>query len=263
MKKYALILTTALALFPGYALAHEENLHFAHPLVTESPTPDTKVRLDYIWQRVPGHHEDDGKSDIATAQMTAEYAFDRFIGMELSVPYTWRDPEHADEEDTDRLDNIGFALKYANDSFADKGVIVGGGIEFSLPTGNDDEHIGSDRETEVAPFLDFGYRRGVFQLIGFAEFGFPHNSDHADFEIGWDVAALWSATANLDLMMEVDGEKIFGGEEGDSHAVSATPGVAYTLPGYEHIRIGAGASFPVTDDKEFYIRPLVSLFYHF
>lgn len=263
MKKFALILTSALTLSAQPVLAHEENLHFSHPLVTESPTPDTKVRLDYIWQRVPGHHEGDGKADLATARLTGEYAFDRNIGVEISVPYTWRDPEHANDGDTRHLDNVGFALKYADDSFAGNGVIWGGGIELDLPAGDDKKEIGSDHETEVAPFLDIGWRRGDAQLIGFLEFGFPHNSDHADFEIGWDVAALWSATGNLDLMIEAGGEKIYGGEEGGSHAVNVTPGIAYTLHGYEHIRIGAGVSFPVTDDQIFYVRPLASVFYHF
>ena len=27
------------------ALAHSDDLHFAHPLIAESPSPDTKVRL--------------------------------------------------------------------------------------------------------------------------------------------------------------------------------------------------------------------------
>lgn len=264
MRKLAVLTSTILLANTADALAHEDKLlHLAHPLATESPAPDTKVRLDYIWQRVPGHHEDDGKSDIATVQATAEYAFDESIGIEINVPYTWRDPHNPAEEDADHVDNASVALKYANHRFADKGLIVGGGLELGLPTGDDEKHIGSDHESEIAPFLSFGYRRGPVQLTGSMEFGFPVNGGHADFELGWGAAALWAATGHTDLMIEAEGEKLYGGEEGGNHPVSLAPGAAFTVPGHEHLRIGANVFVPVTQDKEFYVRPMVSVFYHF
>lgn len=265
MRKILLLTATTLLAPAGGALAHDihgQGLYLAHPLATESPVPDTKVRMDYIWQRVPGHHEDDGKSDLSTVRATVEYAFDESIGIEINAPYTWRNPRDAAEEDTDHLDNVGMALKYANRSFEDRGVMLGGGLELGLPTGDDEKHIGSDHETEIAPFLSFGYRSGAAQLTGSLEFGFPVNSDHADFEIGWGAAALWAATDRADVMIEAEGEKLYGGEEGGSHAVSLAPGAAFTVPGHENLRVGAGVAFPVTEDKEFYVRPMVSLFWH-
>lgn len=265
MKRLVLLTAAAVLINAQSVLAHEQQdpaLHFTHPLATESPVPDTKVRLDYIWQRVPGHHEGDDKSDLSTVRATAEYAFDESVGIEISVPYTWRNPHDAAEEDTDHLDNVGMALKYTSYRFAPRGIVAGGGIELVLPTGDDEKHIGSDHESEIAPFLSFGYRSGAAQLTGLVEFGFPVNSDHADFEIGWGAAALWSATERADLMIEVEGEKLYGGEGGGSHAVSVAPGAAFAVPGHDNLHIGVNAAFPVTDDKEFYVRPMVSLFWH-
>ncbi|MCI0481519.1 MAG: hypothetical protein L0213_08015, partial [Candidatus Dadabacteria bacterium] len=46
------------------AFAHDYHnnpggLHFSHPLITESPSPDTKIRLDYFFLDVDGEVEDE------------------------------------------------------------------------------------------------------------------------------------------------------------------------------------------------------------
>lgn len=80
--KRTLVLLTALAAFlPLQAYAHEDGtLRFNHPLTAESPETDTKLRVDYIWQNAPGHHEDDGKVKTHTARLTGEYAFSKSAG---------------------------------------------------------------------------------------------------------------------------------------------------------------------------------------
>ena len=48
-----------------YSSAHDDpsdtqaSLHFSHPLIAESPSPDTKVRLDYFFLNVDGEVQDD------------------------------------------------------------------------------------------------------------------------------------------------------------------------------------------------------------
>ena len=48
-------------------------LHFAHPLVAESPTPDTKVRFEYIYAR----ETEEEDANRHTLGLEAEYAFAR------------------------------------------------------------------------------------------------------------------------------------------------------------------------------------------
>ena len=50
---------------------HKAPLHFSHPLFSESPSPDTKIRLDYLYANLARRvHEN-------TFQVEGEYAFSR------------------------------------------------------------------------------------------------------------------------------------------------------------------------------------------
>ena len=60
-------------------------------------------------------------------QLEGEYAFWPSLGIEVDVPYTFRDS--SSESNENNLDNVEVALKYANFTFQDKGVLLGGGIE--------------------------------------------------------------------------------------------------------------------------------------
>jgi len=42
---------------------HIKGLHFSHPLITESPSPDTKIRLDYIFKEIEGGHHGEGDEE--------------------------------------------------------------------------------------------------------------------------------------------------------------------------------------------------------
>ena len=55
---------------------HDHGLHFSHPLVAESPSPDTKIRFDYVFQSIAGE-EDEGGADRQSFVLEAEYAFAR------------------------------------------------------------------------------------------------------------------------------------------------------------------------------------------
>jgi len=264
MKKQLLLSLTICGLLASQAAyAHDDQLHFEHPLVAESPSPDTKLRFDYIYQNKPAE-DAEPKSTKTTLRLEGEYAFNRSLSVEVNIPYTFRNPDG--EASTDRLDNAQIGLKYANYTFEDKGLLLGGGLEFGLPTGDATKGIGSNHVVEIAPFLDFGYQHKQLQIIGFAEFGFPVNdngNDIADFELGWNLAFIYTGFGNFQPLFELDGEKINGGEEDGFNGVNLTPGFKYSWPGNEALQIGAGVSLPVTDDKEFFIKPILSVFYHF
>lgn len=80
-------------------------LHFAHPLITESVSPDTKIRLDYRFLDLEGGRRN-------TVAFEGEYAFHRAFSTEVGIPYTSLDREEM--TDGSSLGNTEIALKFAN-----------------------------------------------------------------------------------------------------------------------------------------------------
>ncbi len=240
--------------------SHRDGLHFSHPLITESPSPDNKVRVDYVFRNLT---EDEEESH--TLQLGGEYAFAEWLSVEAEVPYTFLEREGG--TDPDRLGNTSVALKYANFALAESGLLLGGGLELGLPTGNEEKGIGSDHEVEIAPVLDFGYKRGRFEAVGFLELGIPANrngEDEADHEIGWDLSFLYHLHPRVAALLEVGGEEFFDGEREDFASVGIAPGIKVQpfkdLPSF---KVGVSTRFPLTDDRERGFQTLVSVFYHF
>lgn len=269
MKKYIYMTVLVAGLNVTAARAHEVHhagnvLHFVHPLVAESPTPDTKIRVDYQYRNIPGE-EGEGGARVSTVSIEGEYAFDQSLGFEIGIPYSVRDLKGGEGKES-HFDNIEVALKYANFTFANSGLLVGGGVEVGLPTGSTRREIGSSHIVSVEPFIDFGYQFDRFEAVGFLKSGFllnEHADDKTDLELGWNLSLLHKATDSLQLLIEADGERVFGGAEDGHNVVNLTPGIKYSLPHRPDFSFGAGVSFPVSDDKEFYAMPFATVLYHF
>jgi len=267
---FATALALTLVVLPTSGTAHEAHhhnekaLHFSHPLISESPSPDTKIRLDYKFESKPGKEEEQAGARVSTINLEGEYAFNKSFSVEVNIPYSFRDSE--EDSITDNTGNVEIAFKYANYTFEEKGLLLGGGLEFGLPTGNTGKEIGSSHVLEIAPFLNFGYRHDPFELVGFVKFGFPINEntdDETDLELGWNLSLLYQANEDIQLLLELDGEHVYNGEEDGHEVVNITPGVKYQPFAQGRFQVGAGVSFPLTEDKEFYVMPVISAFYHF
>jgi len=236
---------------------HHAPLHFSHPLIAESPSPDTKVRLDVF-----GLDEEEG--DATSFRLEAEYAFHPSFSIELDVPYTRLAPDGGGSVSS--LDTVGIGLKFANFAFADKGLLLGYGVELGLPTGDDGKGIGSDHLVEVETFLSLGYKRDRFELVTFVEFGIPTNQEEDDefeTELGLQVSLLYHLSSRLQLLLEADGERVLSGEEEGETVVNLSPGVKVKAAAGSAWWIGAAAGFPLSNEEEFDRRLLLSAFYHF
>lgn len=254
----------AVVAFTGTAVAHEQTsnshdgkLHFSHPLVAESPSPDTKIRFDYFFANEPG-------AERHTTRLEGEYVFTPSLAIEVDVPYTFLNPD--ERQSANRLDNAEIGLKYANFTFSEHGLLLGGGINFGLPTGNEEKNIGSDHILAVEPFLDFGYRHDRLEIVGFTSFGLRKNDngeDEADLELGWNLSALYPVSPKLQVLVEFDGEHVSGGEEDGVNIVNVTPGIKIHPRNNPNLQVGLGVSLPFTDDKEFHAKSILSVFYHF
>ena len=164
------------------------------------------------------------------------------------------------------LDNVELGLKYANFTFEETGLLIGGGIELGLPTGDDDNGIGSDHVLEVEPFVDFGFKKNQYEIVGILGFGIPTNTngeDEADWELGWNLSLLYHMTSKLKTLLEFDGESVYGGEEDEFDAINITPGIKFQATDNPNLEMGLGVSFPLSNDKDFHLHTILSLFYHF
>lgn len=82
--------------------SHSEHLHFVHPLVTESISPDTKVRLDYTYRSSNASYE---------LELEGEYAFTHFLSFEGGVHFNPSDQT---------LGETHFLFKFANFELAER-----------------------------------------------------------------------------------------------------------------------------------------------
>ena len=237
-----------------------ERLHFAHPLVVESPSPDTKIRLHYFFENDAGEEKD----EVHTLHLETEYAFAPWVSLEVDTPYTFISSEEGGTRHG--FGNIEVAVKFASLAFAESGLLLGGGLELGIPTGNDNKGIGSSHTGEVAPFIDAGFKYRDLETVAFLAFGVPYNTngdDEADWEVKWDLSLLYHVTPRLEAMVELDGEHVVGGEEDGVTILNITPGFKVAPFENHAFKIGAGASFPLTHDDEYSVRGVFSLFYHF
>jgi len=253
--------------------SHEtERLHFSHPLITESPSPDTKIRLDYFFLDVDGEVEDEQlgeegegpqKFKESTIRLELEYAFTRNISIEADIPYTFLNVDGGSNEN--HFNNIDVGLKLASFILEEYGILLGGGIEFVLPTGKDRKGIGSDNIFEIEPFVDFGYKYKEFEVIGFLSLGFPVNQkgdqDEGD-ELGYNFSMLYNVTPSIAAILEFDGETVLNGEADGESVLNIDPGITVAPFKNKDILFGVGAGFPLTNDKEFEYRLIASVFYH-
>ncbi len=253
--------------------AHPGGLHFSHPLITESPSPDTKIRLDYFFLNVDGEVEDEelgeegegpSKFKESTINLELEYAFTRNISIEADIPYTFINPDEG--KDVNHFNNIEIGVKLATFILEEYGILLGGGLEFGLPTGDDEKGIGSDNIFEIEPFLSFGWKYKILEVVSFLHIGFPVNQkgdQNEGDELGYNLSTLVHATEWLEVLLEFDGETVLNGEEEGESVLNIDPGVKFKPFKSKDLQVVFGAGFPVTNDEEFEYRLIASVFYHF
>lgn len=259
---------------------HHGALHFSHPLVAESVTPDTKVRLDT-------HFADGDTGSTLELFFEAEYAFAPAFSIEVgTTPYVHN---HVDTggvvplvnaalppslrahlatplagQAEDAFSDLDVAFKFANFAFADHGVLLGYGATLGIPmrTGEQPVHA----ITSVEPFLDVGYQRGIWELSGFARFGIPTGSDEGvpgNADLVTNLAVLAHVSSGLQTLLEMDSSSPLGGGE-DPTLVHLTPGFKVRpLANEEHLIIGAGLRLPISSTRVFDRQGIVSVFWHF
>ena len=245
---------------PGDA-AHVGHAHpgadLSHPIVVESPLPESKLRLNYGFA-------DGGDGSEHEAELEAEYALTRDFSIEAVLPYAFLDPDEGQGEDG--FGDASVAFKLASYAWVDRRMMPAVGVEVVLPTGDEERGIGSDHVVEVEPFVRLGVWRGPFEFIGSLGVGIPFNqtpeeSDEEDVALEYGISALYRVAPRLQALVELHGDSVFGAD--DTHALYASPGLTVQPLSDESVNIGAGVTLPLTDDRDFDYAVNVMLILHF
>lgn len=236
-----------------------DHLHFSHPMVTESPSPDTKIRLDYLGTRV----SDPTDLREHVVRLEGEYAFNHTVSVAVVTPFVWRTaPQTARASG---LGDIEVSLKAASLMFGDRGLLLGGGLSSSLPTGNDSKGIGSGHIVELEPFVDLGYKRNAFEFVGFARASSTFRrraGEEAERALAFDFSALYQVRSRLEALVELTTERALVGPDAGLPHTSIAPGLkVYPFPNRRlmfggSVLLGTGA---VQETRAL----LLSGFYHF
>jgi len=261
------LLVATLILFPFTRLGaqeHEEDhdhdhLHFSHPLVTESPSPDTKVRLDLVIARTSdqsGIHEN-------TFRLEGEYAFNHSVSLAIVAPFISRTAPAV--ERTSGLGNVELSLKAASLAFGERGFLVGGGLSAALPTGDDAKGIGSAHIVELEPFLDVGYKHDAVEVVGLAALASTFRrraGEEAERELTFGFSTLYRIWSRLEGLFEVTTTRALIGAESGSQQTFVAPGVKVYPFTNRRLMFGASLEFGTGAIQDTHAL-LISGFYHF
>lgn len=237
--------------------------HFTHPLLAESVSPDTKIRLDFVWLDL----EESSESEL---ELEGEYAFHPSFSIEAGVHY------HAT---TGELGETHVLFKFANYPFEERNVLLGYGIELGLPTGvgrrgagghlHGAEHDHGEPEPaiyEIAPFLNAGLIDGPWEIAGWTIFGIPTNhkfQQNVGTELRYHASVLYHLGSRAQALLEGQGWLGLSGPHTRRVAATLAPGLRFNPFPDRKLALGAALSVPVTQDRPFDYRGLLSLFYHF
>ena len=236
---------------------HHAPVHFSHPLFTESPSPDTKLRLDFI-RGVLAHDVSEN-----TFRVEGEYAFSRNVSLEANVPLTSRS---ISGNRTTAVGSGEIALKLASFAAAAHGVLLGGGVGFGMPTGNDEKGIGSDHLVEVEPYVDAGWMRGALELVSFASYSTTTRRNAADEKeesLAIAASALYHLSSRFESLVEMETRRALSGAESGDQIVNAGVGVKYHVARVRALVVGVGGRIPLTTSREFQSEMILSALYHF
>lgn len=253
---------------------HHAGLHFSHPLIAESVSPDTKLRLDFAYL-------DLGAENESELELEGEYAFHRSVALEVGAHF---------DASAGELGETHAIAKFANFAFEEHGLLLGYGLEVGFPTGaghghgeieepghghaegadSEGEHIEGEAEQadvyEFAPFLNAGLATGPWEVVAWTRYAIPTNQGEpaeSGPELRVDLSVLLHATEHIQPVLELGGTVGLGGPQADRETLTLSPGLRVRPAAGEPLVLGGTVSLPLTDARASDARVQVSAFWHF
>lgn len=236
----------------------KDQLEFSHPLVTESISPDTKVRFTYLNTKINSH------LTSQTYVLELEYSPVPSFSIHLDVPYGTLKPKETSSFSS--LDDIELTFKFANFAFARKNVLLGYGIGFGLPTGNDTKGIGSNHILDVEPFLNGGYLWRKWEWTAYFTFSVPtyqKENENIQSSLESRVTALYHLNNYWQLIGEFGNDKDISHPTDRNSNYNLLEGFKYLPFGHKPWILGAGVIEPIGENSDLNLQWLLTLFYHF
>lgn len=255
----------AVLIFPAHAVAqhhedddhHHGTLHFTHPLVTESPSPDTKARVDQLWYRLGEGVE--GR----VARVEVEEAFAPWISLAATLPYEWH--TRPSEFKGSGVGSTELSLKAVSYSMAERGLLWGGGLSTSLPTGSDRLGIGSNHAIELEPYAHAAWMHDELEVVGFVRYSTftrLQPGEENERELTGDGSVLYHIGEHVQVLLEAESARALAGPERGHQVTSLAPGLEIRpikRPLMLGVSFAAGVAGETNDHKQL----LFSAFYHF
>lgn len=236
-----------------------DQLHFSHPLVTESPSPDTKLRLDYIGFQAGGSEP----MRESTVRLEGEYAFNSTVSLAVVTPFISRTAPTLAR--ASGLGNIELSLKAATMAFGEHGLLLGTGLSAALPTGSDAKAIGSSHLIELEPFLDAGYKRDALELVGLTTLSSTFHrrtGEEAERNLTFDLSALYRLRSRLEALIEMTTERALVGSGSRPQKTFVAPGFKVYPFTRREFMFGASLELGTGTVRDTHAL-LLSAFYHF
>ena len=236
----------------------KEHLEFSHPLITESISPDTKIRLTFL----------DTKADSNLLSQTygleLEYSPLPVFSVHLDIPYTILHPSQS--QTIRNLDEIELALKFANFAFSNHNILLGYGINFGLPTGNQDKGIGSNHILYINPFFNGGIKWKRWEWTAYFTFEMPCNqneNENIQTTMESRMTALYYISPRWQALLEAGSTSpISHFYKGDCN-YDLTEGVKFMPDPDKPWILAIGVRHPVLNNNELKFQGIFSVFCHF
>ena len=230
---------------------HDHGHYYTHPVLNESPTPDTKLQARYIF--VSADEEDEHEIEVH-----GEYALSQTFSLEIALPFV----KHDDEIE---MGNLHGGIKIANFAYEDAGITLTTMLLFEAPTGDSEEggHHGGDDWT-VGIHIGGGWKNDVYEFIAFTGLENPISTEE-ESENSWSTHASLLRHHNdfLALVFELEYDRVMNGHESGEDSGFFTAGAVFKPQTKAHTEWSIGLSVPITDGHEADFRFICGGLIHF
>jgi len=236
----------------------QEHIEFSHPLVTESISPDTKIRTTFLYTKV-----NDNMSS-QTYDLELEYAPVPSFSLHLDLPYTA--VKSTGNHSLSNLDEIELTLKFANFAFESHKVVLGYGISFGLPTGDQTKGIGNDHIWDINPFFNYGIMWKRWEWTAYFIFNIPSNqntNENIQTSLASRLTALYHINSRWEVLLEAGNASQIGHFIKDGNSYDLTEGIKFRPDPVKPWIIALGVRHPVIKNTEIKLQGIISIFYHF
>ena len=238
--------------------AKEDHFEFSHPIFTESISPDTKIRFNYVNTKVDSAMYSHG------FDLEMEYSPVRAFSLHLDIPYTVLKPKGASA--LSHFEDVELALKFANFAFAKHKVLVGYGVSFGFPTGSDLKGIGSSHIFSIDPFFNGGVMWRKWEWTAYFTFDIPtHQQLQENLQTGLEsrITALYHLDPHFQLLVEAGNSTEIGHRTATEKNYDIAEGFKYQPDPEKPWILALGVREPLGTNTEFKFQGMFSLFYHF